>query len=66
MVGFIHHPWPAKQLLITVGQLGRLTHYAFDAVLSMFYYGSKLIPHARSLFTVSTILAGMKRSTGLT
>ncbi|CAG8949698.1 hypothetical protein HYALB_00002006 [Hymenoscyphus albidus] len=30
------------------GKLGRLTHYAFDAVL------------------ISTILAGMKRSTGLT
>jgi len=31
-----------------LGKLGRITHYAFDAVL------------------ISTILAGMKRSTGLT
>ncbi|KAL2755664.1 hypothetical protein ACRALDRAFT_2027365 [Sodiomyces alcalophilus JCM 7366] len=63
--------------LLTLGlwsKLGRLTHYAFDAVLSMFDSASfpQIPPVCRPLTLraparlVSTVLAGMKRSTGLT
>lgn len=66
---------PSYQLLnlLTFGlwsKLGRLTHYAFDAVLgnsslSVFYsYWTGRVANVRVL--VSAFLAGMKRSTGLT
>lgn len=54
-------------------QLGRLTHYAFDAVLCM-EIPSNDLEQLHSVFrisltffpTVSAFLAGVKRSTGLT
>jgi hypothetical protein len=59
----------------TLHQLGRLTHYAFDAVLSILYssfLGLSLADSPKdfltdaSNYTVSAFLAGIKRSTGLT
>jgi hypothetical protein len=48
------------------GKLGRLTHYAFDAVLSKLVAVVVAVVVAANNPSVSTILAGMKRSTGLT
>ncbi|EQB59272.1 hypothetical protein CGLO_00369 [Colletotrichum gloeosporioides Cg-14] len=59
--------------LLTLGlwsKFGRLTHYAFDAVLSWFLLSYRPDPSDDNrlmlLPTVSAFLAGMKRSTGLT
>ncbi|KAL2291272.1 hypothetical protein FJTKL_13895 [Diaporthe vaccinii] len=62
--------------LLTLGlwsKLGRLVHYGVDAILSRSYSQAKNIPRRRrdradpsACSTVSTILAGIRRSTGLT
>ncbi|KFH41014.1 putative protein-B-like protein [Hapsidospora chrysogenum ATCC 11550] len=57
--------------LLTLGlwsKVGRLTHYAFDAVLSSppSPPSSRAARRSDTCLAVSTILAGMKRSTGLT
>jgi hypothetical protein len=49
--------------VLTKQQLGRLTHYAFDAVLSMLFGNSTVLLANKNL--VSAFLAGVKHSTGL-
>ena len=59
---------PLTGLLFVTKQITRLTHYAFDAVLSMLsclLNRTSIADYVLSS-TVSAFLAGVKRSTGLT